>query len=657
MHERLRHDLSAERQGNQRGIGYACVDDDPVAFPCPRCGVDLLAGRAPDVTMPADQAWEDMADGALTLERGDVIGARYRVERVLGKSVTALVVAAHDQQLDELVAIKILLPRTVANAEMRARFGREARAAGKIKGEHVARVTDVGALDDGAPYMVMEYLEGESLASVLARRKRMPPPEAILYILQICEVLREAHALGIVHRDLTPANLFLAKRRGRPPGLKVLDFGISKVDEREGGPRSETARSGAYMAPEQMKSARSVDARSDIWAVGVILFELVVGEVPFDADAKVLNDMPNLRGAPKPLAPIFRRCLAKAPAQRYASVDELAEALRALDGVPLEVEARRSTPPPPRAVIPSLPDPARVSLAPDTVQDEALVVGDDEAVIVDEDEDGELVDEAELLPSMPPPAATLQELPKAPPRVIVWPAKLAPAPAAPKVVEEAGEERSGPTRRPPPPDAPRAQPQPSGAARRRWFALAAVAMLIPAGVFVAGRLVNRRQEVKPEPSQAAPLAIQMPPPSAPAPPVSVEAPNEEPRVVAAAVESVVAPPSPGATPPGAKVARPAQRPEVAAPAAAKSDDNATVAVQAAMRNHARLRQACWETSDKTTQVVSVSVSVDPSGAVTSANASSADAKLAECVAAQVRSWSFSPSTSPRSLQVPIRFRR
>ena len=357
------------------------------------------------------------AGGVDAVRTGTVIGARYRVEQVLGRSSMALVVSARDKQLDELVAIKILLPQRVANAEARARFGREARAASKIKGEGVARVTDVGALDDGSPYMVMEHLDGESLATALERRHRVPPPEAILYALQVCEVLREAHRLGVMHRGLRPANLFLAKRHGRPPGLKVLDFGITNIEEqdRDGAPSKHLSRAHWYMAPEQLKSAMTVDARSDIWAVGVILFEMIIGEAPFEGAtipevvAKVLNDMPNLRGAPQPLQPIFRRCLAKAPGQRYPNVDELAAALRALDGVALEVAARRMTPPPSRTAPapvtarsaeapPPPPAQGRISAPPDTIQDDALMVGDDEAELIDESanedeakEDGEVV--------------------------------------------------------------------------------------------------------------------------------------------------------------------------------------------------------------------------------------------------------------------------
>src|SRR4051794_9257279 len=218
---------------------------------------------------------------------GQLIGGRYRVESVLGQGGMAVVFAARHIELDELVAIKVILPQRVASADARERFAREARAAVKIKSEHVARVMDVGALEDGTPYMVMEYLDGEDFAAVLARRKKLPVAEAIQYALQITDALIEAHSLGIIHRDVKPANLFLAKTRGRPPTLKVLDFGISKV-ERHDRRRTETKEilgSPWYMSPEQLKSATSADPRSDIWSLGIILYELVTGEVPFDGDS------------------------------------------------------------------------------------------------------------------------------------------------------------------------------------------------------------------------------------------------------------------------------------------------------------------------------------------------------------------------------------
>src|SRR5580693_7216018 len=165
-----------------------------------------------------------------------------------------------------------------------ARFEREARTAVKIKSEHVARVIDVGQLESGSPYMVMEYLEGEDLQGWLEKQGRLPIERAVDFLLQACEAIAEAHAMGIVHRDLKPANLFCIRRPDGTLSIKVLDFGISKAAGASMGMTSTQAVMGSplYMSPEQMGSSKGVDARSDIWALGVILFELVTGRVPFD---------------------------------------------------------------------------------------------------------------------------------------------------------------------------------------------------------------------------------------------------------------------------------------------------------------------------------------------------------------------------------------
>src|ERR1041384_776135 len=160
---------------------------------------------------------------------GDVLAGKFRIERVLGVGGMGMVVSAMHVHLEERVAIKFLLPEALGNAEAVARFGREARAAVKIKSEHVARVIDVGALENGAPYMVMELLRGHDLSQLLRDRGALPIATAVQYLLQACEALAEAHAIGIVHRDLKPANLFVTARADGTPCVKVLDFGISKV--------------------------------------------------------------------------------------------------------------------------------------------------------------------------------------------------------------------------------------------------------------------------------------------------------------------------------------------------------------------------------------------------------------------------------------------
>lgn len=196
--------------------------------------------------------------------------------------------AARHVGLDEQVAIKFLHPMLAEHAHAIARFLREARAAVKIKSEHVAKVYDVGNLESGAPFMVMEYLEGADLAHWLGERGPLPVELAVEFVLQACEAIAEAHTLGIVHRDLKPGNLFVVRRIDGGLSVKVLDFGISKLTDSmrvaDAGPMTRTAEfigSPRYMSPEQMRSSRDVDTRSDVWALGVILYELLAGSCPF----------------------------------------------------------------------------------------------------------------------------------------------------------------------------------------------------------------------------------------------------------------------------------------------------------------------------------------------------------------------------------------
>jgi serine/threonine-protein kinase len=218
---------------------------------------------------------------------GDILAGKYRVTKVLGIGGMGVVVAATHMQLHEPVAIKFMLPAALGSEQAVERFLREARAAVKLKSEHVAKVSDVGTLENGAPYIVMEYLDGTDLSGLLASHGALPPEDAIEYLLQAADGLAEAHALGIVHRDLKPANLFLTRRRDGTPLVKVLDFGISKssaLNEQGAGALTKTGGimgSPLYMSPEQMKSAKDTDARTDVWALGVILYELLGGRTPF----------------------------------------------------------------------------------------------------------------------------------------------------------------------------------------------------------------------------------------------------------------------------------------------------------------------------------------------------------------------------------------
>jgi serine/threonine protein kinase len=284
-------------------------------------------------------------DAPLEFNPGDVLAGKYRIERVLGQGGMGVVVAATHLQLDERIAIKFLLSSALQNQEAVARFAREARAAVKIKSEHVARVTDVGTLETGCPYMVMEYLHGSDLGGLVQQRGPLPYEEAVDFVLQASEAIAEAHSLGIIHRDLKPANLFYTQRADGSACIKVLDFGISKITGLAGsgsdlGMTRTTTVMGSplYMSPEQMASSRDVDVRTDIWALGVILYELLAGQVPFSADtmpqlcAMILqHPAPPLRNvrpdAPEALQAALLRCLEKDPARRFANMAEFAAAL------------------------------------------------------------------------------------------------------------------------------------------------------------------------------------------------------------------------------------------------------------------------------------------------------------------------------------------
>ena len=277
------------------------------------------------------------------VEPGEILAGKYKVERVLGVGGMGVVVAAQHVQLEEHVAIKFMLPEALKIPDAVARFLREAKAAARLKSEHVAKVSDVGTLESGSPYMVMEYLEGRDLGQLLQDGGAVPPTEAVDYMLQACEALAEAHSVGIVHRDLKPANLFLANRPGGVAVIKVLDFGISKITSPGGKDVRVTGTttmvgSPTYMSPEQLKSSRDVDARSDVWALGVTLYELVSGSVPYESDsmpmlcAKILTESPrHVRYANPHLSPelgeVIMKCLLHDLDARWSSVAELANAL------------------------------------------------------------------------------------------------------------------------------------------------------------------------------------------------------------------------------------------------------------------------------------------------------------------------------------------
>jgi serine/threonine-protein kinase len=275
-----------------------------------------------------------MSNDRLPVPEGTVLDGKYQVGRLLGRGGMGVVMAAHHLLLDTEVALKFL---TATEPELVARFSREARAAARIQSEHVTRVLDVGALANGAPFMVMECLAGEDLSQILARGP-LPPVEAVDYVLQACEAIAEAHALGIVHRDLKPANLFLTRRAHGRSMIKVLDFGISR-----GGARGMPTLTGSgllgspqYMSPEQWTDSRAVDSRSDLWSLGVVLYEMIAGRRPFDGESFPAIFTAIANDAPPPLPPglvpagleeAVARCLEKEKSRRFQDVASLARAI------------------------------------------------------------------------------------------------------------------------------------------------------------------------------------------------------------------------------------------------------------------------------------------------------------------------------------------
>lgn len=272
------------------------------------------------------------------ISAGTVLLQKYEINRVIGQGGMGMVALARHLQLQQPVAIKLLLPEVLDKDLVVQRFLREAQASVRLRSEHVCRVLDVGQLDNGAPYMVMEYLDGTDLDGLLRQQGPLACGEAVDFVLQACEALAEAHSLGIVHRDLKPANFFLTQRADGSPLVKVLDFGISKtlspIEESLTTTQS-VLGTPAYMSPEQLRSSKHVDARSDIWSLGVVLYELCTGARPFSASSfselvlKVAMEAPASLPAqvPAELAAVVLRCLCKEPGERFASVAELVCAL------------------------------------------------------------------------------------------------------------------------------------------------------------------------------------------------------------------------------------------------------------------------------------------------------------------------------------------
>jgi eukaryotic-like serine/threonine-protein kinase len=286
---------------------------------------------------------------------GEMFEEKYRVERMIGAGGMGVVAEATHLGLGRRVAIKFMRAESRSNPEGAVRFLREARACANLSSDHVVRVFDNGMSKHGDPYLVMELLRGEDLAELLKREKMVDPGRAVRWVVEACDAIGEAHQLGIVHRDLKPANLFLSEGKGGDKKIKVLDFGISKLigEGSFGGLTSQSAMLGSprYMSPEQTRSSARADARTDIWALGVVLFELMTGTTPFDAEnavglaaAIMTQAAPRLRerrpDASPALEKIVMRCLEKNPEDRFDSISSLTTALSSY--------ASRATLPPPK---------------------------------------------------------------------------------------------------------------------------------------------------------------------------------------------------------------------------------------------------------------------------------------------------------------------
>jgi serine/threonine-protein kinase len=297
----------------------------------------MMSTMGPNSAGPPATGGDDL--GVCT---GQIIAGRYRVDGVLGVGGMGVVVAATHVHLDDRVALKLPLPATLGDPSAVARFIEEARAASRIKSGHVARVLDVGTLENGSPYIVMECLQGIDLSVRLQQHGPLAALEAVDLVLQACEALAQVHALGMVHRDVKPSNLFCSQEADGRPFVKLLDFGISTPLASTGGdaialPEGAVLGSPHYMSPEQLRTPAEVDHRTDIWSLGVVLYELLAGRTPFEAPsiAKLVRAVegppPSLCAARRDVSPaldhVVARCLEADRGRRFASIRELAVAL------------------------------------------------------------------------------------------------------------------------------------------------------------------------------------------------------------------------------------------------------------------------------------------------------------------------------------------
>lgn len=276
---------------------------------------------------------------------GDLIDGKYRIIRLMGEGGMGSVYEARHEVIGQRYALKCLHAQHATNADFVQRIIREAQAASAIGSEHIVYITDGGQTADGSPFLVMEYLEGEDLGEVLKREGRLEQSRALGLVIQVCQALSAAHKRGIIHRDLKPANLFLVQREIVGEWVKVVDFGIAKVHASITGEQGSLTKTGStmgtpfFMAPEQFQKAKHVDHRADIYSCGVILYQLLSGRVPYDADTfselvfAVATEPPiplrsALPGVDPALEAVVMRAISKESAERHQSMAELGEALK-----------------------------------------------------------------------------------------------------------------------------------------------------------------------------------------------------------------------------------------------------------------------------------------------------------------------------------------
>ena len=282
----------------------------------------------------------------MSLQQGQVLDGKYKIVRVIGEGGMGAVYEGENIRIRRRVAIKVLHAGVASNTEMVQRFEREAQVAGTVGNDHILEILDLGALPGGERYMVMEYLDGETLTDRIKARTQVAPAEAVQLLRQVLRGLSAAHAAGIVHRDLKPDNIFILKEKaGIRDFVKIIDFGISKFSE-VGGQSSRMTRTGAlmgtphYMSPEQATGSMDIDRRTDIYAVGIIMYEAVTGRVPFQAEtfnqllfeialAKIIPARQVVPDLDPAIDSIIMKASARDPAQRFQSCEEFLAALQA----------------------------------------------------------------------------------------------------------------------------------------------------------------------------------------------------------------------------------------------------------------------------------------------------------------------------------------